>query len=105
MRDAIVPVSLLVMKLALVFLTAAPSFSDKIPADPLFLSFVRDLRAFGSLKANLLVCISYHFEQTGSWIVVGAYIWRTMMLGDVLLVLLDLQVLVGKNLRLQRRWR
>ena len=94
------------VKLALILTTTAPSFGDKISADPLFLSVVRDLRAFEPRKANLFVCISFHFEQTGSRIVVGAYRGRTLTrVGGllVLLVWLYLQVLVGKDLLLQ--WR
>ena len=94
------------VKLALISMATAPSFGDKVSADPMFLSFVRDLRAFEPRKANLFVRISYHFEQTGSWIVVGAYWWRMLLrvsVSLVLLVWLYLQVLVGKNLQLQRR--
>ena len=94
------------VKLALILTATAPSFGDKVSADPMFLPSVRDLRAIKLRKANPFVRISYQFEQTGSRIVVGAYIWRTLTRGDSLLVLLVwlyLQVLVGKNLRLQRR--
>ena len=92
------------VKLALI----STAFGDKISADPMFLSVVHDLRAFEPRKANPFDHISYQFEQTGSWIVVGAYRGRMLTrVGGLLLLLvwLYLQVLVGKNLRLQRRRR
>ena len=95
------------VKLALVSTATVPSFGDKVSADPMFLPVVRDLRAFVLCKANPFVCISYQFEQTGSWIIVGTYRGRllTRVGGSLLLLVwLYLLVLVCKNLLLQRRW-
>ena len=65
-----------------------------------YCSFVRELRTFESRKANFLVRVSYHFEQTWSWIIVDAYIWRMMLLDVPVGNSLTLKFLVGDGERM-----